>query len=223
MLLFPQLTQLDLTAPFQVFAALPATRVHLVWHSLEPVKSDTGLTLTPTATFENCPPLDVMFVPGGWGVDAVLGDGVALDFLRRRGSTATWITSVCTGSLALGAAGLLDGYRATCHWAHRDLLEFFGAIPTAERVVIDRNRATGAGVTAGIDFALTLAAALHGPDVAKRLQLRMEYSPAPPFSCGTPEEADPATLAAVLEALTPLQERRRQSVLAAQRARTAPR
>jgi len=219
MMLFPQLTQLDLTGPFQVFASLPHTRVHLVWKSTDPVSSDTGLVLTPTTTFAECPPLDVVFVPGGPGIDALMTDPESLDFLRRQATTARWVTSVCTGSLVLAAAGLLDGYQAGCHWAYRPVLELLGAIPAPGRVVIDRNRVTGGGVTAGIDFALTIAAQLHGDDVAKRLQLRIEYAPAPPFSCGTPEEADPETLAAVLEVLAPLQERRRQSALAVLAAR----
>jgi cyclohexyl-isocyanide hydratase len=215
MLLFPRLTQLDLTGPFQVFAAMPDTKVHLVWKSTAPVSSDVGLVLTPTLSMDDCPPLDVLFVPGGNGVDNVMGDPETLDFLRTQAAGASWVTSVCTGSLVLGAAGLLDGYRAACHWAYRDLLARFGAIPTAERVVIDRNRATGGGVTAGIDFGLTIAAQLHGAQVAKELQLRMEYAPAPPFSCGNPEEADPHTLVTVLETLGPMRQRREASVEAA--------
>lgn len=192
LLLFPQLTQLDLTAPYEVFARTPGAKVHLIWKTLDPVRSDSGLTLHPTATFESCPPLDVICVPGGQVQLGLLEDEVTLDFLRRQAATAKWVTAVCSGSLVLGAAGLLQGYRATSHWASRDQLSLFGAIPVEARVVTDRNRITGGGVTAGIDFALTLVAKLLDEKAARWIQLNIEYDPQPPFDSGSPLTARPA-------------------------------
>jgi cyclohexyl-isocyanide hydratase len=143
----------------------------------------------PTCDFDTCPQLDVLCVPGGFGIGELLTDAVALDFLRRQAAKARYVTSVCNGSLVLGAAGLLDGYRAACHWMYRDLLPRYGAKPVAQRIVRDRNRISGGGVTAGIDFALTLAAELASEDYARLLQLNFEYEPQPPFDCGTPERA----------------------------------
>ena len=206
LLLFPNLTQLDLTGPHAVFARMPDTTVHLVWKNREPVASGApglGLSILPTTTFAECPPLDVICVPGGPGQLEIMDDQEPLDFLRRQSVQAKWITSVCTGSLILGAAGLLKGYRATCHWASLDQLSLFGAEPVPERVVIDRNRATGGGVTAGIDFALTLAARMHGEDTAKAIQLGMEYDPAPPFASGSPRTADPALVARLRRQMAP--------------------
>ena len=180
--LFPRLTQLDLTGPYEVFGRLPDAQVLLVGPQ---ARSDTGLRLQPDADFAGTPQLDVLCVPGGPGVNAAMEDDVLLSFLRRQAQGAAWITSVCTGALVLGAAGLLDGYRATTHWLSLDLLPRFGAIPVRERVVIDRNRATGGGVTAGIDFGLRLAAELRGEKVAKEIQLLMEYDPAPPYAALT--------------------------------------
>src|SRR4051812_16532576 len=184
LLLFPKLTQLDLTGPLEVFARLPDSPVHLIWKSTAPVTADRGLVLTPTISFDDCPPLDVILVPGGFGVQELLLDHETLDFLRRQAATAQWVTAVCTGSLVLGAAGLIDGYRATTHWAYTELLELFGSTHTEGRVVRDRNRITGGGVTAGIDTALVVAAELFGEDVAKTIQLNIEYAPEPPFACG---------------------------------------
>jgi cyclohexyl-isocyanide hydratase len=189
MVLFPGLTQLDLTGAYEVLARMPDTRVHLVASTLDPVRTEWGLTILPDATFGEVPPLDVLCVPGGWGIDARLGDEELLDFLRARGERARYVTSVCSGALLLGAAGLLRGYGATTHWLSLDLLPLLGAEPARQRVVHDRNRITGAGVTAGIDFGLTLAAELFGPDVAQRIQLAMEYAPAPPFDSGSPDAA----------------------------------
>jgi cyclohexyl-isocyanide hydratase len=192
MLLYPNLTQLDLTAPYEVLHRVPGAQVHMVWKDTEPVVAAGGLRLLPSTTFADCPPLDVIFVPGGAGQIPLMTDAVVLDFLRAQAKTASWITSVCTGSLLLGAAGLLDGYKATCHWGFVQLLPQFGARYEKARVVVDRNRVTGGGVTAGLDFALRLAAELAGEDVAKTIQLGLEYDPAPPFASGHPDVADPA-------------------------------
>src|SRR6476660_3677622 len=152
LLLFPKVTQLDFTGPLQVFSSVPGAKVHLIWKRIEPVPSDSVLTLTPTIGFAACPQLDVICVPGGAGTDDMVNDQEMLDFLRRQAEGAKYITSVCTGSLVLGAAGLLSGYRATTHWSAMDCLAPFGATPTNARVCGDRNRVTGGGVTAGIDF-----------------------------------------------------------------------
>jgi len=189
MVLFPGLTQLDLTGAYEVLARMPDTRVHLVASTRDPVRSEWGLTIVPDATFADAPPLDVICVPGGWGVNAYLADDELLGFLRVRGEHARYITSVCSGALLLGAAGLLRGYRATTHWLSLDLLPLLGAEAVGERVVRDRNRVTGAGVTAGLDFGLALAAELFGPEVAQRIQLAVEYAPAPPFDSGAPDTA----------------------------------
>jgi len=191
MLLFPRLTQLDLTGPFEFLHRLPDARVHLLWKDTRPVRAESGLLLTPTTPLDDCPPLDVLFVPGGFGQRALMTDETVLSFLREKGASAKWVTSVCTGSLLLGAAGLLRGYQATTHWAYVDLLPSFGAEYVKQRVVVDRNRITGGGVTAGIDFGLRLAAELAGERVAKALQLGLEYDPEPPFRSGHPDVADP--------------------------------
>jgi len=194
LLLFPDVTQLDLTGPFEVFARTPGVACHLVWKEIKPVRSDRGLTLLPDCTFNDCPPLDVICVPGGPGQIALMSDEETLSFLRQQAQHAQFITSVCTGSLVLGAAGLLRGYRATSHWSSRDQLALLGAEPVDARVVRDRNRLTGAGVTSGIDFALTLVAEIRGDDVAQAIQLQMEYDPEPPFHAGSPQSATPQQL-----------------------------
>ncbi|MCG7389583.1 DJ-1/PfpI family protein [Pantoea sp. ACRSB] len=194
LLLFPDVTQLDLTGPFEVFARTPGVVCHLVWKEIKPVRSDRGLTLLPDCTFNDCPPLDVICVPGGPGQIALMSDEETLSFLRQQAQHAQFITSVCTGSLVLGAAGLLRGYRATSHWSSRDQLALLGAEPVDARVVRDRNRLTGAGVTSGIDFALTLVAEIRGNDVAQAIQLQMEYDPEPPFHAGSPQSATPEQL-----------------------------
>lgn len=188
-LLFPNVTQLDLTGPAQVLSRVPGAQVHLVWKTRDPVRTDVGFCIVPTKTFEQCPRLDVLCVPGGFGFADQLTDAQTLDFLRRQGRQARYVTSVCNGSLLLGAAGLIQGYRSACHWAWRKYLPRFGAIPVAERVVRDRNRITGGGVTAGIDFGFALAAELAGEDIARTLQLALEYDPQPPFDSGSPEKA----------------------------------
>jgi cyclohexyl-isocyanide hydratase len=196
MLLYPNLTQLDLTGPYEVLARFKELTLHLVWKDLDPVRG-SGLQIVPTCSFDTCPQADILFVPGGPGQGALMEDVQVLDFLRRQAVNATYITSVCTGSLVLAAAGLLTGYRATCHWLSLEQLALFGVEPIAERVVHDRNRITGAGVTSGIDFALSLTAALFGEERAKATQLMIEYDPAPPFTGGSPRSASPETIAAV--------------------------
>lgn len=193
LLIYPGMTQLDITGPYQVFAMMPETRVHLLWKTLQPVTSSEGMTILPTTTFENCPSLDVLCVPGGAvGQVEMMRDTEVLEFLRQQGKTAKYTTSVCTGSLILAAAGLLQGYRAACHWAFRDQLAMLGVEVGTDRVVVDRDRITGGGVTAGIDFGLVVAAHLCGEETAKLIQLMLEYNPAPPFNCGSPENAGEA-------------------------------
>ena len=190
-LLFPNLTQLDLNGPYEVFSHVPDGQLHLIWKDLQPVRSDKGMQILPNTTLEICPQLDVICVPGGIGQMDLMEDEEVLSFLRRQAEGAQYITSVCTGSLLLGAAGLLDGYKATTHWAMTDLLSAYGAIHAKDRVVRDRNRITGAGVSAGIDFALTLVAELYGEDMTKMIQLGIEYDPHPPFTSGHPDVAEP--------------------------------
>ena len=192
-LLFPQVQQLDLTGPYDVLASLPGVQVHLIWKDLMPVTASTGLVLKPTTTFAQCPEqLDVLFVPGGVpGTFTMMEDPEVLAFLKAKGQTARYVTSVCTGSLILGAAGLLKGYKATSYWDTRDVLKELGAIPTRGRIVVDRNRITGGGVTAGIDFGLKLVALLKSRVYAEAVQLYLEYDPQPPFNAGSPEKAQP--------------------------------
>jgi cyclohexyl-isocyanide hydratase len=198
-LLFPNVTQLDLTGPAQILSRVPGAKVHLVWKTIEPVMTDVGFEILPTTTFEACPPLTVLCVPGGFGIAQQLTDEATLAFLRRQAEDARYVTSVCNGALVLGAAGLLQGYRSACHWMWRHYLPRFGAVPVAERIVRDRNRISGGGVTAGVDFGLALAAELAGDEVAKRLQLAFEYDPQPPFDCGSPEKAGADLVALVRE------------------------
>ncbi len=172
MLLYPRMTQLDLTGPFEVLTGFKELTLHLVGKNADPIIDSGGLRLLPTTTFADCPKADILFVPGGPGQISLMEDKEFLSFLRRQASDAHYVTSVCTGSLLLAAAGLLTGYRATCHWLSLEQLAYFGAVPVAERVVIDRNRITGAGVSSGIDFALTLAAELFGDERAKRAAAR---------------------------------------------------
>jgi cyclohexyl-isocyanide hydratase len=192
MLIYPQFTALDLIGPHTFLAGLMNADVHLVWKNHDPVPLDRGGTaLVPTRSLDECPrDLDVLFVPGGLkGTLAVMQDDQILDFLADRGSRAKYITSVCTGSLVLGCAGLLNGYRATTHWSAQEILPLLGAIPVNQRVVEDRNRLTGAGVTSGMDFGLVLAAKLSTGAYAEMLQLINEYDPQPPFDAGSPAKA----------------------------------
>jgi cyclohexyl-isocyanide hydratase len=197
LLAFPAMTQLDLTGPLQVFAGLPGADVRVIWKTLEPIQTHGGLRLVPDTTLDDCPKLDVICVPGGTGVVDLIDDEVVLGFLRDRAEAARFVGSICTGSLVLGAAGLLRGRKATTHWAWTDLLVPLGAVPTPGRVVRDGKFFTGGGVTAGIDFALTMVAELAGRDVAEGIQLGIEYAPAPPFDAGSPDTAPPELVAAV--------------------------
>lgn len=214
--LFPGLTALDVVGPQAILAGLAGPNLHLIAERTGPVPSDTGLAIVATADFETCPrDLDVLMVPGGDGTPEAMGSAPLLAFLRDRAERAAWITSACTGSLILGAAGLLNGYRATSHWCVRDrVLPLFGAIPVAERVVFDRNRVTAAGVSSGLDFALALAARLRDPDYARTSQLVAEYAPQPPFSAGTPEAAGPAITEAASAILKELCDRSLAAALA---------
>jgi len=191
MLLYPGLTLLDLIGPQTVFSWF--ANIHLVWKTKDLIETDTGIGVRPSATFETCPrDLDILFVPGGFGQQAIMNDREVLEFLADRAARSKYVTSVCSGSLLLGAAGLLKGYKATSHWAAREGLSAFGAEPVDARVVVDRNRITGGGVTAGIDFGLVVLAKLRGDDAAKLTQLAMEYDPEPPFQAGSPKTAGPA-------------------------------
>lgn len=194
-LIFPSVQQLDLTGPHEVFAQVPSATIHLIWKNREPVLSTSGLAFTPTSTFAAVPALDVLCIPGGKGVNLLLEDATVLAWVKEAATRARYVTSVCTGSLVLGAAGLLAGRRATSHWLARDFLTRFGAIPAEGRVVRDGNVITAGGVTAGIDFGLTLLADLCGTAEAERIQLYLEYAPAPPFHSGTPDEARPDLVA----------------------------
>jgi cyclohexyl-isocyanide hydratase len=200
-LVFPRVQQLDLTGPYEVFASISGAKVHLIWKDRVVIASASGLLLAPTMTLAECPTLDVLCVPGGEGINALLRDAEVLDFLRAQASRVRYLTSVCTGALVLGAAGLIKGRRATTHWASHDLLAKFGAIPTKGRVVRDGNLVTAGGVTAGIDFALTIAAEILGEARAQEIQLAHEYAPEPPFQAGTPETAPAAVLAAARQRL----------------------
>jgi cyclohexyl-isocyanide hydratase len=210
-LLYPNVTQLDATGPAQVLSRVPGAKLHMIWKTRDPVPTDAGFSIVPTTTFADCPQLDVICVPGGGGQVEVMVDAEALEFLRKQAAKARYVTSVCTGSLILGAAGLLKGYKSACHWAWRDMLKDFGAIAVAERVVRDRNRISGGGVTAGIDFGLTVAAELAGDEVAKSIQLVLEYDPQPPCDSGSPEKAGVERVKRIRERLAPLLESRRKA------------
>jgi len=187
--IFPNLTQLDFTGPLQVLHRLPGAKAHIIARTRDPVPSDCGLSLMPTATFANCEPLDLICIPGGFGVSGAIADAPTIDFVRRQAARAKYVTSVCTGAFVLGVAGLLRGRRATTHWAYTGLLPLVGATYEKARVVRDGNVFTGGGVTAGIDFALTVAAEVAGAEIAQRIQLSIEYDPAPPFASGSPDAA----------------------------------
>jgi cyclohexyl-isocyanide hydratase len=190
--IFPELTQLDFTGPLQVLARLPQSATHIVAKSEAPVSSDCGLGLVPTHTFKTCPPLDLICVPGGSGVAMAIGDRETLEFVRRQAATAKYVTSVCTGAFVLGCAGLLNGRRATTHWAYTQLLPLVGATHEKARIVKDGNVITAGGVTSGIDFGLSVVTEIAGETVAQAIQLGIEYDPAPPFDCGHPDRAPEA-------------------------------
>ena len=217
LLLFPDITQLDLAGPYEVFARTPGATVHLLWRDTQPVRSEWGLELRPDTPFDRCPALDVLCVPGGPGAFELLGDAAVIAAIRAIAARAQVIASVCTGAFLLGAAGLLAGRRATTHWASRELLRAFGAILDEGRIVVDGNLVTSGGITAGIDFALHLATRLVGAERAKEIELAMEYDPAPPFGCGNPRSAEPAVVARLSARIGPRQERRAALVRAAAR------
>lgn len=207
-LLFPGVTQLDLTGPVQVFAQLPNATVDLAWHRIEPVPTDSGFSIMPTVTFDEALQGDVIMVPGGQGALELMADAEAVEFVRRQAEDARYVTSVCTGAFVLGAAGLLRGKRATTHWASHDMLSMLGAVPVRERVVRDGNLFTGGGVTSGIDFGLVVGAEICGEEAAKRVQLLIEYDPHPPFQAGSPDapEAPAAMVAGAPVAMRELRE-----------------
>lgn len=212
MILFDGMTQLDLTGPLEIFSRFPETKIHLVSKEKKPVRSDAGLTIIPDTSFEDCPEnLEILFVPGGRGVSGLLKDNEYLNFIRSRGNSK-YITSVCTGSIVLAACGLLNGFKATTHWLSMDLLKRFKVETIDERVVIDRNRITGGGVTSGIDFALTLASILFGEPLAKEVQLLVEYNPQPPFRSGHPSVAEDSLVTRVKEKRAEMQNKRMKEI-----------
>ena len=188
--IFPNVTQLDFTGPLQVLSGLPQSAIHIIAKSMSPVLSDCGLGLVPTHTFANCPPLDLICIPGGSdGVAGILNDRETIAFVRQQAGSAKYVTSVCTGAFVLGVAGLLKGRRAATHWAYADLLPLVGAKHEKTRVVKDGNVFTAGGVTSGIDFGFAVIAQIAGESIARRIQLGMEYDPAPPFDSGHPDRA----------------------------------
>jgi cyclohexyl-isocyanide hydratase len=217
-LLFARLTQLDLTGPYEILSRMPDTETHLVAKTLAPVRAERGMQIVPTTTLGACPPLDLLCVPGGIGINDVITDPEMLAFIRRMAAGARYVTSVCTGSLGLAAAGLLRGKRAACHWAAREALKRLGAIPVDQRVVIDGKFISGGGVTAGIDFALAVVDELKGREVAETIQLMVEYDPHPPFDAGSPKRASPAVMAELARLMEPV---RRERDLAVSRAAAA--
>ena len=207
-IIFPGIDQADFTGPFEVLSRVPQSRFHILASSLAPVRDSKGLILTPEKTLSDAPLLDVLLVPGGGGVNAVMQDAQALRFLRAQAAHARCVLSVCTGSLVLGAAGLLKGRRATTHWASHHLLGLFGAIPVKERVVIDGGLVTTAGVTAGYDGALRVVALLRGEAAAQSIQLYLQYAPEPPFNSGSPETAPAEIVKSTRDAMQPLLDER---------------
>lgn len=208
MVIFPGLTQLDLTGPWEVFVRLPRTKVSLVAETTTPIISEGGLKIMPDMAFDDAPQFDLIFVPGGTGINPMMTDAALMSFLQKQAQQAKYITSVCTGALLLGAAGLLRGKRATTHWLSMDLLGIFGAVPVYQRVVTDGNLITGGGITSGIDFGLTVAAELEGQAAAEKIQLMMEYNPQPPFNSGSPDQADPSLVQKIRADRTHIQQER---------------
>jgi cyclohexyl-isocyanide hydratase len=212
MLLFPDITILDLTGPYEVFVRAKCFEVLIVGQSTDLIKGEGGITLKANHTFETCPKIDILFVPGGRGVNQLMENEEVLEFLRAHGQTAQYITSVCTGSLVLAAAGLLKGFKATTHWRSMELLKMFGIEAVEERVVIDKNRITGGGITAGIDFGLMLTSLIGGESMARQIQLQLEYDPAPPFNSGSPKTADREILENGIAITQPLFETRKRII-----------
>ena len=208
MLVFPDITAIDYVAPADLLVRIPGATLNLVWKHTDPILTELGWEFRPTASFDSCGQLDMLVVPGGPGIGALLEDEETLQFLARQAAGATWIVGICTGPLVLGAAGLLEGYRATCHWASHELLALVGAVPVDERVVVDRNRITGAGMTSGIDCALQAIALASSPEVAQGVQLFAEYDPQPPFDTGSPHKAPAAMVEAARAKVQPIVARR---------------
>ena len=213
--IFPKMTSLDALAPFEVLAKTPNSTAHLVWKDRTPIAGDTGLLVTPSMTFSDSPQFDVLVIPGGPGQNDLMDNEEVLGFLRQQAVGARWITSVCTGSLLLAAAGLLTGYKATCHWLSLDYLRLFPVEVVPDRVVVDRNRVTGGGVTSGVDFAFVMLSLLRGEQAAKTVQLMLEYDPAPPFRSGHPSVAEEQTVQAVRQMAAKMLERRKEAAVRA--------
>ncbi len=211
-ILYPRLTQLDFTGPYEVLARVPDTEVVIASKDGGLLKTEMGLTFSDLSKLSDVASADMIMIPGGPGQTDAMQDPVFMDEVKRLGASAKYVTSVCTGSLILAAAGLLTGKRAGSHWAYRELLAMFGAIPDDARVVRDGNAITGGGVTAGIDIALTIAAEIAGEDVAKMIQLAIEYAPAPPFNSGRPEIAEEKTVAAVQQLFSAFAAQRREAI-----------
>lgn len=197
--LFPRMDQIDFTGPFEVLSQVPNSTFHVIGRDKTPIRDVNGLILMPEESFADAPQLDVLVVPGGYGQQDLMDDEAVLSFLRRQAAGAEYVFSVCTGALLCGAAGLLRNVRSTTHWASFDLLPYFGAIPVDSRVVVDGKHVSAAGVTAGIDGALTVAALLRGDFAAQKIQLMIEYAPDPAFHSGTPKTAPPEVLKAARE------------------------
>jgi cyclohexyl-isocyanide hydratase len=196
-IIFPDMDQIDLTGPFEVLTRIPGSDFQLIWKELVPIRDVKGLVLTPNSTFAQCPQLDLLVVPGGPGQQQLMGDEGVLEFIRVQAAQVRFVFSVCTGALICGAAGLLRNVRATTHWTAHHLLPYFGAIPVGARVVVDGKLISAAGVTAGIDGALRVAALLRSDELSQQIQLAIEYAPEPPFASGTPQSAPSEVIAAV--------------------------
>jgi cyclohexyl-isocyanide hydratase len=218
MLVFPDITQLDMTGPYEVFIKFPDANVRLIWKTRDPVAALGGMQFVPDTTFDDCPQLDLICVPGGMGMNALLNDDETLTFLRKQAKGAEYVTSVCTGALVLGAAGLLQGKRATTHWMSHEMLSAFGAIPVQERVVRDGNVFTGGGVTAGIDFGLEIAREKLGEEKAGAIQLFIEYDPHPPLNSGSPRTAGRELVESARAGAAPRQAEREELVAQAAKA-----
>lgn len=212
-LIFPRMDQIDFTGPFEVLSRVPNSSFHVIGKEKSPVRDVKGLILTPEESFAEASQLDVLVVPGGYGQQELMEDEVVLSFIREQAAGAEYVFSVCTGALLCGAAGLLKGVRATTHWASFDLLPYFGAEPVDSRVVVDGRHVSAAGVTAGIDGALTLAALLRGDRAAQQIQLSIEYAPDPPFHSGTPKTAPGEVLEAATEEVRGFTEARRATAI----------
>jgi cyclohexyl-isocyanide hydratase len=210
MLIFPGITAIDYVGPSDLLARIPGATLRLIWKHRDAIRTDLNWDIRATDTFESCGQLDMIVVPGGPGIGDLLTDDETLNFLRQQAAGAKWIVGICTGPLVLGAAGLLSGYSATCHWASHGLLSLVGANPVKERVVVDRNRITGAGMTSGLDCALHAIALSTSPEVAKGIQLFAEYDPQPPFDSGAPHKASPALVGSMIEKIKPILDRRRE-------------